>query len=1390
MQAFCDTLLDNAIQSLDGERFTSFANHWRGTGSLNAGSGASTSNARCIAIEYTRLAVADFDQAVQGSDPGAIDAAIARLGRLATKLDLVLNIDRETIRSRNPNIAAAMPLCHAITHTMLAAISTKVSFPSTYRETTKKRQQNHLAEAFQLYEKHWGLGLGPVPNGIGIDRFETNAIEGLLRNAMRVFGAKGISVSTWLTLHALLSRVLHVATPQVDFANTMRVLTAARIDGVHHGVVFPIGISRIINPSLRGVYIDPMSFGITRLNDEFLESIRMSYDCCHQQLLAHNNQHVSFCLTANASDTKPDVAAAESIGGRSAGGLIAAGFIATAQNRSLNASRSATCQLQLARPIEVKSDNNILGYRNLRLEPIGSIHPKIRSALEYGITGVALCARNAADYNSGNPNSRYPEIRAVGNLHELVEWLCLREDSENLIRAHCTSLHSAWDAAAKAENGDANPDFDHRFAFYVPPQLFIEGPTNPEGGIDPKARTKDQSRPSLTRQVFPIAGDSGSDEALLKLIAFAYRNDEFLDAPEWLHTRCKTVIYDNAGAGKTVCSHRIKHLLSDHRYWRRLLGNGSPPLVVRIEDEWPSNKHGHNLTLREALIHWLGNGLVGNVRVDDDLLADTVNQALITHRVVIIVDGFDQFSTAHQQHIADLINEAERDASNSLYNCRWFVTSRVHALEEHAPLFAEDRWTRVRIEPFSTTQQDRYFELAGVSERWKSMVDRQSMAELLGLPMVLRMLVEFIELTTEQTPLPIFESESQLALVTTRLLLARALDRNTDRATGLVKTRIGKSIDFPVKLTASQQLTLLEHVLTVMAFECRVRPENSYQIQGDDPCFQFLKSCQQRFFTHALNNQHGANYFTEECWEWAVEVLKTIELNHRSVTERFAEERIAFRSLKMVECHAARYLTRYATETDVFGPDNRSNDAKQPFAWQFISEERWKRTWELAIDMPSEKLPGGWPEAYKHAIDHAIHDPLVTCRSLSVLFRPTLDQSRRHTELIYRCWPLFEYDIYRSIDSHYRVDGTIVTGETFILQGKKSELERTAKLQLLGERGNRENVRVMRTQCLNEFRKPAQSLVREIESRLDTVCIERPGFVSWLKRKLGFKVRRVPIPADETTLKQVLKKWRRQSSLEKSLTFLQCPPQSWIQAYEENSDSISDPRINNAIKNRETTPVTPFQMQATPVTQRMFALFDKNAIIYSSYTTADGYRFSYGDLNIYHAISPFGSNREDFPMYRVSWYDGFAFSKFLGQEYRLPTAFEWEHAARGGTKTAYHFGDRWSFDLLNCMGEYDYYGDFEKLQFDPSRKDSTGLKPVGLERYPCNPFGLFDIHGNVSEWCFELSATGHFLARGGAWIDKAEDCTFERDFYFCFGNFQGIRVARSASEIQKTSVAN
>ncbi|MFM6255937.1 MAG: formylglycine-generating enzyme family protein, partial [Dolichospermum sp.] len=172
-----------------------------------------------------------------------------------------------------------------------------------------------------------------------------------------------------------------------------------------------------------------------------------------------------------------------------------------------------------------------------------------------------------------------------------------------------------------------------------------------------------------------------------------------------------------------------------------------------------------------------------------------------------------------------------------------------------------------------------------------------------------------------------------------------------------------------------------------------------------------------------------------------------------------------------------------------------------------------------------------------------------------------------------------------------------------------------------------------------------------------------------------------------------------------------------------------------------------------------------------------------------------GANR---PVEQVSWYEAVEFcarlSRIENKIYRLPSEAQWEYACRAGTTTPFYCGKTISTELANYDGDYTY-GDGLK---GVDRKETTN---VGT--FSPNAFGLYDMHGNVWEWCqddwhdnyidapidgtawtvgIELSNDIKVL-RGGSWYLHPISCrSASRNWNNAvvdYNNF-GFRVVRSA----------
>jgi formylglycine-generating enzyme required for sulfatase activity len=128
-----------------------------------------------------------------------------------------------------------------------------------------------------------------------------------------------------------------------------------------------------------------------------------------------------------------------------------------------------------------------------------------------------------------------------------------------------------------------------------------------------------------------------------------------------------------------------------------------------------------------------------------------------------------------------------------------------------------------------------------------------------------------------------------------------------------------------------------------------------------------------------------------------------------------------------------------------------------------------------------------------------------------------------------------------------------------------------------------------------------------------------------------------------------------------------------------------------------------------------------------------------------------GWGRGNKPAIFINYTDALVFAQWLGQmtgkHYRLPTEEEWEFAARGGSSHIYWWGDKMSCDKA-------FYGQMT----GPCAYDGLKMGTASVGAYQPNPYGLFDMLGNVWEWtndCADEACTKRIL-KGGSWLNYPE----------------------------------
>ena len=185
---------------------------------------------------------------------------------------------------------------------------------------------------------------------------------------------------------------------------------------------------------------------------------------------------------------------------------------------------------------------------------------------------------------------------------------------------------------------------------------------------------------------------------------------------------------------------------------------------------------------------------------------------------------------------------------------------------------------------------------------------------------------------------------------------------------------------------------------------------------------------------------------------------------------------------------------------------------------------------------------------------------------------------------------------------------------------------------------------------------------------------------------------------------------------------------------------------------------------------------------------------------------PQGVNSENLPVERVSWYDVIDFCNKLSEKYelrkyynrngndvtinpgangfRLPTEAEWEYVARGG-KESKNYKYSGGNNLSDVGWYYENSGNkkLDENDWKSEELEKNNCRPHEVGQLGPNELGIFDMSGNVWEWCEDWYDKGRDrVLRGGSWIINAEYCRVSYRFYNDPGyryNYIGFRLARS-----------
>ena len=221
----------------------------------------------------------------------------------------------------------------------------------------------------------------------------------------------------------------------------------------------------------------------------------------------------------------------------------------------------------------------------------------------------------------------------------------------------------------------------------------------------------------------------------------------------------------------------------------------------------------------------------------------------------------------------------------------------------------------------------------------------------------------------------------------------------------------------------------------------------------------------------------------------------------------------------------------------------------------------------------------------------------------------------------------------------------------------------------------------------------------------------------------------------------------------------------------------------------------PFYMRTFEVTRGQFRKFVE-ATGFKTEAEKDGKGgYGYDEASTKFAQDPKYSWRstgfdqtDTHPVVNVSWNDAVKFGQWLskkeGKTYRLPTEAQWEYACRAGTSTIYHFGD----DPKGLAKHGNVADGTLKKKFDgwDTIKSSDGaVFTAAVGNYRPNGFGLYDMHGNVWEWCSDFYGENYYKTSEREDPDGSSDGSFRVSRGGCWGDIASL--CRSADRSRRSS---
>ena len=444
------------------------------------------------------------------------------------------------------------------------------------------------------------------------------------------------------------------------------------------------------------------------------------------------------------------------------------------------------------------------------------------------------------------------------------------------------------------------------------------------------------------------------------------------------------LIIDQAGAGKTVLSLKVQQALSSVGI-RSIFNDFMPRLVVHWSGGLPSSSQT-NPRLKDLLYAQaeLESAYPEFSDTDPDQMCkrriEAIDYAIKKRRLVVIIDGWDEFGELDRKTVVSSFRSTR-------HQVRWIFASRDYAVKESMDsdkIFTWDSFKRLRIKAFDEPLQDLHMQKAGISKDWRTWLQgpQDGWQELLELPYHLREIARFA--TESKQKNPSWSSPSDLFCQFAQEMIHRELTEKQKNKDRWIETQ-NKLLD--KKLSLGDRTRHIERILGAVALEMAIR-EHWQKVSAVDIASEVSNIWQAAELRYRASceaakvKENDIQYLLS----WAKEFAEEFQLNSGSTQGNLREGWISFRNRRVQEMWAGRYLTTYASDSDL-----RPTEGYPKSILECLGDSAWGNLWGCAIRMPV------WSDIKQHGVKEESYK-----RALEVLFeRPANPKLRRPTELMW-----------------------------------------------------------------------------------------------------------------------------------------------------------------------------------------------------------------------------------------------------------------------------------------------------------------------------------------------------------------------------------------------------